>query len=140
MFDDADDNGDAETEFVDAGEFEADVVLERSAACDTGLTELGELRSSAEKSTGDWAPLKPPNSWSSESIPDVGGLFVDELGFQSNVVIGECDASFDDGGDGANGCIGDGAKSYGDGSAKDMYIGLLAIVLYGLMPFGWLKL
>ena len=35
-------------------------------------------------------------------------------------------------GDDICGCIGDGDMSYGIGSAKDMYMGLLAMVLYGV--------
>ena len=141
MFDDAFDTGDAETEVVDAGEFDADVEFERSPACDTGLTELGELRSRAEKSTGDCALLlNPPKSWSSDSRPDVGGLFVVVVeALHPNDVIGVGCESLE-GGEGASVCIVGDDRSYGDGSANDMNIGLLAIVLYGLTPLGWSKL
>ena len=132
LFTDVDDAGDPD----DNGE-----ELER---CDTGDMELGGLRSSAEKSTGDCAPVYPaPKRWSIEStLP----LFVavaegGELDFQSNGVIrsawsiGEAADSLDDGAGDCicmMGCIGGGVRSYGVGSANDMNIGLLAMVLYGL--------
>ena len=61
-------------------------------------------------------------------MPDVGGLFADGGELQSNDVSG-VDWGSEETGDCMKCCIGDGAKSYGDGSANDMYIGLLAMVL-----------
>jgi hypothetical protein len=135
VFDEAFEIGDAAAELVDAGEFDADTEFDRRPACDTGLTELGELRSKAEKSTGDCAPVNPLNMWSSDSMPDVGGLLAEDPAVQSYVVACGVGCELDEDGVCII-CIGDCAKSYGDGSANDMYIGLLAMVLYGLV-FGW---
>ena len=47
------DRGDAAAEVVDAGEAEDETEPERRLVCETGLTELGEERRRAVKSTGD---------------------------------------------------------------------------------------
>jgi hypothetical protein len=101
-------------------------------ACDTGLTALGGLFRRAEKSTVGCGPWNPLNKLSKAVL--LAGLGADDGEFHAEK---DCMLGVSAAGDCRRGCIGGGDKSYGIGSAKDMNIGLLAIVLYGLMPFGW---
>ena len=89
----------------------------------------------AWKSTNGCEAWKPPKRLSKAVLPGLGAelaaAHAEEKDCRPRVV--------ESAGDGAcsKGWRGGGDRSYGVGSAKDMNIGLLAMVLYGLRPFGW---